>query len=44
MDEEALADKVRGLTGEQPSRLDPDEPARELLSRFFSTSARSGRA
>jgi 2-methylcitrate dehydratase PrpD len=44
MDEEALAEKVRGLTGEQPSRLDPDEPARELLSRFFSTSARSGRA
>ena len=44
MDEKALADKVRGLTGEEPSRLDPDEPARELLSRFFSTSARSGRA
>jgi 2-methylcitrate dehydratase PrpD len=44
MDEEALAEKVRGLTGEPPSRLDPDEPARELLSRFFSTSARSGRA
>jgi 2-methylcitrate dehydratase PrpD len=44
MDAHALAEKVRGLTGEQPSRLDPDEPARELLSRFFSTSARSGRA
>jgi 2-methylcitrate dehydratase PrpD len=44
MDEKALADKVRGLTGEEPGRLDPDEPARQLLSRFFSTSARSDRA
>jgi 2-methylcitrate dehydratase PrpD len=44
MDDDALAEKMRGLTGEPPSRLDPDEPARELLSRFFSTSARSGRA
>jgi 2-methylcitrate dehydratase PrpD len=44
MDAHALAEKVRNLTGEGPSRLDPDEPARQLLSRFFSTSARSGRA
>jgi hypothetical protein len=44
MDAHALAEKVRNLTGEGPSRLDFDEPARQLLSRFFSTSVRSGRA
>ena len=44
MDAHALAEKVRGLTGEQPGGLDPDEPARQLLSRFFSTSGRPGRA
>jgi 2-methylcitrate dehydratase PrpD len=34
MDAEALAAKVRDLTGQEPGRLDPDEPARKLLSRF----------
>jgi hypothetical protein len=34
MDAEALTAKVRGLTGREPGRLDPDESARQLLSRF----------
>jgi 2-methylcitrate dehydratase PrpD len=44
MDEETLADKVRGLTGEPPSRLDPGAPAQQLLDRLSSTFARAGRA
>jgi 2-methylcitrate dehydratase PrpD len=33
MDAEALAEKVRTLTGEGPGPLDPNEPAEKLLSR-----------
>ena len=34
MDAEALATKVSALTGDAAARLDPDEPARALLTRF----------
>jgi 2-methylcitrate dehydratase PrpD len=34
MGEQALAGKVRGLTGEEPGRLDHEEPSRSLLARF----------